>query len=838
VREGCLDPDVIDGLLAGRLEGDALERAETHLDACRDCRQLVSELARHGSVATAETLTEHSLPRRADTGHLKPGERVDRYVIVRRIGSGGMGVVLLAHDPELERHVVIKLLRSELIQGSPEDRDRLLREAQAMAKVSHANVVPIYDVGVHAGRVFLAMEYIDGWDLAAWLRESPREVADVLAVFLAAGRGLAAAHRAGLVHRDFKPHNVMIGRAGEVKVTDFGLARAQHSHLPAPDPAPAPAPRTTPSGELLQSPLTRTGMLVGTPAYMAPEQILGENVDARSDQFSFCVALFEALYGVRPFHGRTPEEQFESTLKGNVEIPARAGVPAHVPGVLRRGLAVSPGTRFATMEDLLGELAPRRARRRSWLVAAVAGVVLAGAGGGAAVLASRDRPAAAPAGNSLEPVLDAWQAARACLVGARPAVRDLTTAVAARDLVLPDGESCDAALAQLRDRAAAATAEAGLRAGVQDVIAAYRVHHSNIGAGNLWERLDSGDQLPVAIATVDSMLGRFRAPPAPALESVATIHPEAVIDIEPPPDERDEDMEEPINTFVAERDGQILVRTQRGRTAVVTWMYDFAKLSPAGQTWSPTHRWHADANGRISAGGTTLAPSGEVIAALGDGDRRAVVYKTDAWYVARSLDRGRRWTKERLPAAGDAAHTAVPLADRAELAWWADGQLHWLAVTAADASERVTPSAKPVGTCTTGALWLLVPDGADVVVRRADRDPAGRLRGAAKALVCSADRVLVTAGADDYACGAACNKLPFVPRAHVRASGAAIVGGAIVRYALHPTVNLLAVWRDAGPPSYVMPGDDMIRGIVDNGSGRAMLYVVADRGEVATAALP
>jgi hypothetical protein len=214
------------------------------------------------------------------------------------------------------------------------------------------------------------------------------------------------------------------------------------------------------------------------------------------------------------------------------------------------------------------------------------------------------------------------------------------------------------------------------------------------------------------------------------------------------------------------------------------------------------------------------------------------VYKTDAWYVARSLDGGRRWTKERLPAAGDAAHTAVPLADRAELAWWADGQLHWLAVTAADASERVTPSAKPVGTCTTGALWLLVPDGADVVVRRADRDPAGRLRGAAKALVCSADRVLVTAGADDYACGTACSKLPPVARAHVSASGAAIVGGAIVRYAQHPVIRLLAVWRDAGPPSYVMLGFPAIGGIVDNGGGRAILYAVGNSGEVATIALP
>ena len=365
-------------MLAGQLASAQLLRAEAHVDSCASCRILIGKVA--DSVASAETVGDDRTSRPKLEAAPK---QIGRYEVERQIGAGGMGVVLLAEDSDLKRKVVIKLIRPGTggEEGSA-GRERLLREAQAMAKVSHVNVVPIYDVGVHDGQVFLAMEYIEGGDLAAWLKEQ-RPVDAVLSVFVQAGRGLAAAHRAGLVHRDFKPHNVLLGNHGEVKVTDFGLARAELST--GDRPLDRSRPRVSTAGNdlsvatLLASPITHTGAMVGTPAYMAPEQILVEGVDGRTDQFSFCVALHEALYGKRPFTGATPEELFEATLSGKlVDVPDRR-VPARVRKALLRGLSVEPKDRFPTMDALLAELAPRR---RVWwfaggaLAAAIAATVV------------------------------------------------------------------------------------------------------------------------------------------------------------------------------------------------------------------------------------------------------------------------------------------------------------------------------------------------------------------------------------------------------------------------------------------------------------------------------
>ncbi len=415
-----MQPDEIDALLAGTLSAARVERIEAHLDACRDCRVLVGRLAQDSAYAdatagpvassetlrsdvTADTVATGEGPRAAEgTAPSRPSIRpprpirIGRYVVERQLGAGGLGVVYLADDPELRRKVVIKLLRASA--SGPQDRARMLREAQAMAQVSHPNVVPIYDVGVHDDQVFLAMEFIDGADLATWLRE-PRGVRETLDAFLGAARGLAAAHRAGLVHRDFKPHNVMRARTGEVKVTDFGLARAGVEAPPegaAAADAPAPsAPR--PSATLLDSPLTHTGALVGTPAYMAPEQIRGEPVDARSDQFSFCVALYEALYGERPFRGATLTELFDSTLQGFDDrrleaLARRRRLPARVRQAIRRGLRADPAARFPSMDALIAELAPRTSRRAIGAAAAAGAALLAA--GGYAVL---DRPGRDPA---------------------------------------------------------------------------------------------------------------------------------------------------------------------------------------------------------------------------------------------------------------------------------------------------------------------------------------------------------------------------------------------------------------------------------------------------------
>jgi serine/threonine protein kinase len=253
-----------------------------------------------------EDLTQtvaHGAPPAPATSALGRGDRLGRYVIIDLLGSGGMGVVYTAYDPDLDRRVALKLLRPDRGPSWGETgRLRLLREAQAIARLSHPNVIAVYDAGSFGDQVFVAMEFIEGGTLRQWLEERPpwREVLDR---FLLAGRGLAAAHAAGLVHRDFKPDNVLLSRDGRVRVMDFGLAR------PIGEPSRmeewrAPAG----SGGNLASPLTQWGEALGTPGYMAPEQLRGEASDARSDQFSFCVSLYEALYGERPFLGDSPRE--------------------------------------------------------------------------------------------------------------------------------------------------------------------------------------------------------------------------------------------------------------------------------------------------------------------------------------------------------------------------------------------------------------------------------------------------------------------------------------------------------------------------------------------------
>ncbi|HEU4536449.1 MAG TPA: serine/threonine-protein kinase, partial [Polyangiaceae bacterium] len=214
---------------------------------------------------------------------LEPGTRVGRYRIVEWVGAGGMGVVYAAFDPELNRKVAIKVLRYEVGKDDRQRRqfeERLRREAQVMARVAHPNVAAVYDVSEYGGRAFVAMEYIEGETLARWLKRRERPWPAVLERYVAAGRGLAAAHAAGLVHRDFKPQNVLVGEDGRVLVTDFGLARSVGD-----DEATAPFLKAeTPSPFV-----TEPGQIVGTPAFMAPEQRSGCPVDARADQYSFCL---------------------------------------------------------------------------------------------------------------------------------------------------------------------------------------------------------------------------------------------------------------------------------------------------------------------------------------------------------------------------------------------------------------------------------------------------------------------------------------------------------------------------------------------------------------------
>src|SRR5690606_10655235 len=292
-----------------------------------------------------------------------------------------MGVVYVAYDEQLDRRVAVKLLRKT--ETDTQGKARLEREAQAMARLSHPNVVTVHEVGTHQGQVFVAMEFVDGGDLRGWLKSQPRSWQQIVAVFCQAGEGLAAAHAAGIVHRDFKPDNVLVGNDGRVRVADFGLAHAHDEVLDRGELEPSMSSSTSSSNRLDQA-LTRTGALMGTPAYMAPEQYAGRRTDARTDQFAFCVALWEGLYGRRPFSGANMIALSTAIAEGTIdEPPADTEVPAWLRVALVRGLSPRPDHRWPSMPTLLEVLGndPQLRRRRRLRIATIVGataIVLAG----------------------------------------------------------------------------------------------------------------------------------------------------------------------------------------------------------------------------------------------------------------------------------------------------------------------------------------------------------------------------------------------------------------------------------------------------------------------------
>jgi eukaryotic-like serine/threonine-protein kinase len=349
-----------------------------------------------------------------DARELVP-ERIGRYVVLRRLGAGAMGVVVIAYDPELDRQVAIKLIHPRVAKHG-EARARMLREAKGLARLSHPNVVQIHDAGTVEGRVFIAMELVDGQPLSRWAearREGPgsgrgepkaakeRSPEQILSVYTEAGRGLAAAHDAGLVHRDFKPDNVLVDADGRARVLDFGLVRttddtearersgghASATALIGVEPTlEVSLGQVHETGGLtallsaseLEVELTHGGQIMGTPAYMSPEQWKGAKADARSDQFSFCVALWEALYGERPFIGRTVHALANAMTSGTITEPSSSlRLPRRIRAALERGLAADPARRFDDMHALLRELERGDQDRGSLPLAAAAIVVFA-----------------------------------------------------------------------------------------------------------------------------------------------------------------------------------------------------------------------------------------------------------------------------------------------------------------------------------------------------------------------------------------------------------------------------------------------------------------------------
>jgi eukaryotic-like serine/threonine-protein kinase len=304
---------------------------------------------------------------------LPEGSLVGRYVVLEHVASGGMGMVLRAYDPKLRREIALKLVRSSTTRRSgdgDETQLQLLREAQALARLSHPNVVTVYDAEATEHGVAIAMEYIEGSTLRTWLRERARPWPEVLAVVLAAARGLAAAHAAGLVHRDIKPGNVLVSSQGRVYVTDFGLARDL-------DPLAA----DDASGPAADDHATSSGTVMGTPAYMAPEQHAGLAADARADQYALCVLLWEAGFGSRPFRGNTLAELAEAKAHGPPERPQATSAPRWVHEIVARGLEFDPAQRWPSVDALIAALASgqARTRRRRMVVAmGVAAVMVIG----------------------------------------------------------------------------------------------------------------------------------------------------------------------------------------------------------------------------------------------------------------------------------------------------------------------------------------------------------------------------------------------------------------------------------------------------------------------------
>jgi eukaryotic-like serine/threonine-protein kinase len=411
------DTAAAQGALVGQSPTKSLgSRVDDSIDAADSMDVLLAAVA-----AAPPVRLDHRL----DVG-IEPGTLVDgSYRVLRRLGGGGMGVVYLAEHEELQRQVALKLHLGEV---DSQELARLRREARVMARLSDPNVLAVHGLGTHEGRMFIAMEYAEGGTLKTWLEVGTRPWRETVAMLAQAGRGLAAAHRVGVVHRDFKPDNVLIGSDGHPRVADFGLARRWDDPL---ELATGPSPLVSDDA----SRFTVTGAVVGTPAYMSPEQFDGIEVGPASDQFSFCVVLYEALIGRRPFTGRTTMELAAAVHIGELRpVPPGTRVPGRLLSIVARGLRPVPGDRHPSMEALvhaLEHVRGARARRTRWAMGgATLGIALL-VGQQAAVMATP-----APCETAEEGLASAWdEARRDAVVAAWPVgnASEAATALAAVD---------------------------------------------------------------------------------------------------------------------------------------------------------------------------------------------------------------------------------------------------------------------------------------------------------------------------------------------------------------------------------------------------------------------
>jgi tetratricopeptide (TPR) repeat protein/predicted Ser/Thr protein kinase len=330
----------------------------------------------------------------ASSPWIRVGQPLGRYMLLQTLGTGGMGVVFLAFDPQLDRRVALKVLRERDDEAEGPTRARLLREARSLARLSHPNVVPVFDVGEVRGAAFVAMEYVEGTTLGAWIRTRKPAVRDIVRAFAQAGRGLVAAHEMGLVHRDFKPDNVIIGTDGRARVLDFGIARAWEADE-------ATSLGALPIDAVADDAMTQRGLVLGTPAYMAPEQHRGAAPTPAADQYSFCVALYEALFGRRPFVADSISALVRLKSSGRIETPTDAPVPRWLRHVVLRGLSPDPAARFGSMADVVARLERGSGTRRKLAVAGIIGATALG-------IAVAARPAPGDGCTGTPAVRSAW----------------------------------------------------------------------------------------------------------------------------------------------------------------------------------------------------------------------------------------------------------------------------------------------------------------------------------------------------------------------------------------------------------------------------------------------
>jgi len=406
----CPAESVLVDLVARVVAVGPASELEVHLADCAECRRLVFALASEAA-ARSPGASRH---------------RIGRFEVLAEIGAGAMGRVYRARDPALEREVAIKMRGARTVLTSDGDA-RLFREGQALARLSHPHVVAVYETGVDDGAGYIVMEYVEGVTLDRWVA-TPRPLGAVIEVLAGVARGLAAAHAVGLVHRDVKPSNIFVTPDGTAKVGDFGLARLEIEHA-------AHATATEPASELTIA-LSVTGSLIGTPAYMAPEQLQGEVATEASDQFGFCVTLFEAITGSRPFSGRTTAELLAAIAQGLSPV-ALERVPARLRVVLARGLALDPARRFPSMAALLDAMIPRAPRARWLALGSAAALILIG------VLLVRAGDAADPCSIPDGRIPQMFGAPRRVLIASRFAARGpsgIEEAHAVGDLLVAYGE--------------------------------------------------------------------------------------------------------------------------------------------------------------------------------------------------------------------------------------------------------------------------------------------------------------------------------------------------------------------------------------------------------------